>query len=100
VAHAQHEVSQGCRWKGIASPVSAFSRRFAKSGVHRIRRSSEPARAWKPCGHYGFEDTGTPDYSAEARETALAQMKKAESFVMEWYNNAPDVQDRKIRNHG
>jgi hypothetical protein len=30
---------------------------------------------------------------------ALTQMKKAQSFVMEWYNSAPDVQNRRIINH-
>jgi hypothetical protein len=49
-------------------------------------------------GMIGFEHTGTPDYSREAREAALSHMKKADAFVMEWYNTAPDVQERKILN--
>jgi hypothetical protein len=51
-------------------------------------------------GIVGFERTGTPDYSEEARRAALSHMKKAEAFVVEWYNTAPDVQERKILNHG
>jgi hypothetical protein len=50
-------------------------------------------------GIVGFEHTGTPDYSEDARETALSHMKKAEAFVMEWYNTSPDVQDRRIVDH-
>ena len=50
-------------------------------------------------GIIGFEQSGTPDYSAEAREAALIHMKKAETFVMEWYNTAPDVQERCIVRH-
>jgi hypothetical protein len=50
-------------------------------------------------GIVGFEHIGTPDYSAEAREAALNHMKKAEAFVMEWYNTAPDVQERCIVRH-
>lgn len=50
-------------------------------------------------GIIGFEQNGTPDYSAEAREGALAQMKKATAFVMEWYNTSPDVQERQIVRH-
>lgn len=50
-------------------------------------------------GIIGFEHNGTPDYSAEAREGALAQMKKATAFVMDWYNTSPDVQERQIVRH-
>jgi hypothetical protein len=50
-------------------------------------------------GIIGFEHNGTPDYSAEAREMALAQMKKARAFVLEWYNSSPDVQERRILHH-
>lgn len=47
-------------------------------------------------GIIGFEDNSAPDYSEEAREIALVQMKKADVFVMNWYNTAPDVQERRI----
>ncbi len=50
-------------------------------------------------GIIGFEYNGTPDYSAEARATALTQMKKATAFVVEWYNTSPDVQERRIVHH-
>jgi hypothetical protein len=47
----------------------------------------------------GFEHSGTPDYSPEAREVALKHLAKAENFVVEWYNTSPDVQDRRIMRH-
>jgi len=47
----------------------------------------------------GFEHSGTPDYSPEARETAPKQLIKAENFVAEWYNTSPDDQGRKIVRH-
>lgn len=50
-------------------------------------------------GIIGFEHSGTPDYSVKARESALTQMKKADQFVMEWYNSAPDVQQRRVAHH-
>jgi hypothetical protein len=50
-------------------------------------------------GIIGFEHNGTPDYSTDAREAALAQMKKARAFVIEWYNTSPDVQERRIVHH-
>jgi hypothetical protein len=50
-------------------------------------------------GIVGLEHTGTPDYSSQGRLAALNQLKKAEAFVMEWYNTAPDVQEGKIVHH-
>jgi len=50
-------------------------------------------------GIVGFEHTGSPDYSGEARVAALSHMKKAEAFAMEWYNTVPDVQERRIVHH-
>lgn len=39
------------------------------------------------------------DYCDNAEEEALDQLDKAERFLVEWFNAAPDVQERKIRNH-
>jgi hypothetical protein len=50
-------------------------------------------------GIVGFEHRGTPDYSPEARERALNHLRKAEDFVVDWYNTSPDVQERRIRHH-
>ena len=47
-------------------------------------------------GIIGFGETGTTDYSSQARETALTQMRKATAFEMAWYNTSPDVQQRRI----
>jgi hypothetical protein len=47
-------------------------------------------------GLIGFEGSGTPDYSPQARKSALKQLAKAETFVVEWYNSSPDVQEGRI----
>jgi hypothetical protein len=47
-------------------------------------------------GLIGFEHRGTPDYSPEARDVALKHLSKTEQFEVDWYNTAPDVQDRRI----
>ena len=38
------------------------------------------------------------DYSAKARALALEHLNKADRFVLEWFNTAPDVQQYCIRN--
>jgi hypothetical protein len=39
------------------------------------------------------------DYDAKAEDEALDQVLKAQRFVVEWFNTAPDVQERHIANH-
>ena len=39
------------------------------------------------------------DYDAKAEAEALDQIQKAQRFVVEWLNTAPDVQERHIANH-
>jgi hypothetical protein len=39
------------------------------------------------------------DYDAKAEDEALDQILKAQRFVVEWFNTAPDVQERHIANH-
>jgi hypothetical protein len=50
-------------------------------------------------GLVGFEHSGTTDYSSTAREVAFDHLRKAEEFLVNWYNTSPDVQQRKITNH-
>lgn len=38
------------------------------------------------------------DYSQKARELALEHLNRADRFVLEWFNTAPDVQQYCIRN--
>ena len=39
------------------------------------------------------------DYDIRAEEEALDQVSKAQKFVIEWFNGAPDVQEGSIANH-
>jgi len=40
------------------------------------------------------------DYDPKAEEEALDQIQKAQRFnIVEWFNTAPDVQERHIANH-
>jgi hypothetical protein len=39
------------------------------------------------------------DYDPKAEEEALDQLQKAQRFVVEWFNTAPDVQERCIAHH-
>jgi hypothetical protein len=39
------------------------------------------------------------DYDANAEDEALDQIQKAQRFVVDWFNTAPDVQKRHIANH-
>jgi hypothetical protein len=43
--------------------------------------------------------TDISDYDANAEQEALDQIQKAQRFVIEWFNTAPDVQERHIANH-
>jgi hypothetical protein len=36
------------------------------------------------------------DYSRKAAKLALAHLNKADQFILEWFNTAPDVQQRRI----
>jgi hypothetical protein len=37
------------------------------------------------------------DYSRKAAKLALAHLNNADEFILEWFNTAPDVQQRRIR---
>ena len=50
-------------------------------------------------GDVGHMLTDMSDYDAKAEEEALDQIQKAQRFNIEWFNTAPDVQERHIANH-
>jgi hypothetical protein len=41
-----------------------------------------------------FNSGGPTDYIPEARQVALSHLKKAQAFVVEWFNAAPEIQGR------